>query len=202
MPDGSSFGRWRFSQPLITIHLTKLETALEQVKKSHPKLNPADQAMLTTALVLAGRHAVAVHDEKAYSWPDDYRGFTELLSKEIEQVQSQLDEGKKPVKKTAKVVEAEDAIPVVVDLKPNYEAGESQLEGREDLQALFSDALQEGVEYVYAGNDIGWQWALDRANWPTISDDSISRKVKVKVRFAEGAVGSELGAATKAKRRR
>lgn len=184
---------------MITIHLTKLETALEQVRKSHPKLNPADQAMLANALVLAGRHAVALHEPKAYVWPDDYNEFTASLVGEVIQIQEQLDEGKKAPKRVAKSAEAEEPIPLAIDLKPNYEAGESMLETRDDLKAVFSDALQEGVEYVYAGNDIGWQWALDRANWVTLSDEKITRKVKVKVRFAEGATGSELGGATKTK---
>lgn len=187
---------------MITIHLTKLETALEQVRKTHAKLNSADQAMLANALVLAGRHAIALHDSRSYVWPDEYNEFTGRLVGEVMQIQEQLDEGKKVPKRVTKSAEAEEPIPLTIDLKPNYEAGESMLESRDDLKAVFSDAMQEGVEYVYAGNDIGWQWALDRANWLTLSDESITRKVKVKVRFAEGATGSELGGTTKAKARK
>ncbi|MCW5942544.1 MAG: hypothetical protein KIS66_09955 [Fimbriimonadaceae bacterium] len=190
------------SQTLITIHLTKLETALEQVRKSHPKLNPTDQAMLANALVLAGRHAIALHDSRGFVWPDEYKEFTDSLVGEVIRVQEQLEDGKKVTKRVAKSADVEEPIPLTIDLKPNYEAGESLLESRDDLKAVFSDAMQEGVEYAYAGNDIGWQWALDRANWLTLSDEKVTRKVKVKVRFAEGATGSELGGATKAKARK
>ena len=54
---------------------------------------------------------------------------------------------------------------MTVGLMPNLSAGEKQLMGRKDLKALLSDALQDGVEFMYAPIDIGWQWALNRVNW-------------------------------------
>jgi hypothetical protein len=79
-------------------------------------------------------------------------------------------------------------------------AGEKLLEGRDDLKAKLSQALQEGIEFSYAPSDIGWQWSLDRANWNTISGNEVSRRIKVKTEFTEGAVGIETGTGTAKKR--
>ena len=62
--------------------------------------------------------------------------------------------------------------------------------------------LQEGVEYAYSPTDIGWQWALDRANGSTVSSGDISRRIKVKASFTEGAVGVEMGVGGTKKRAR
>ena len=62
---------------------------------------------------------------------------------------------------------------------------------------MLSDVLQGGVEFLYGTHDIGWPWALDRANWNTISDGDLSRRIKVKAVFTEGAVGVEQGTNTK-----
>ena len=70
------------------------------------------------------------------------------------------------------------------------------------MKALLSDILQEGVEYLYAPSDIGWQWALDRANWGTVSNGDITRRIKVKASFTEGAVGVEMGVGGVKKRTR
>lgn len=176
--------------PLITIQLTKLETALDQVRKSYPKLNPADAALIASGLTLAGRHALAVYDGSQYRWPEDNQKLMSAIVREIEQVQ----ESAEPVKKTTKAnAVEEEPITINVGLTPNVPAAESKLDGREDLKTKMSDILQDGVEYLYAGTDIGWQWALDRANWGTISGIELARKVKVKATFTEGAVGVEMG---------
>lgn len=175
---------------MITIQLTKLETALDQVRKSYPKLNPADAALIASGLTLAGRHALAVYDGSQYRWPEDNQKLMSAIVREIEQVQ----ESAEPVKKTTKAnAVEEEPITINVGLTPNVPAAESKLDGREDLKTKMSDILQDGVEYLYAGTDIGWQWALDRANWGTISGIELARKVKVKATFTEGAVGVEMG---------
>ncbi len=56
------------------------------------------------------------------------------------------------------------------------------------------------MEFVYQASDIGWQWALDRANWSTIAGQDISRRIKIKTSFTEGAVGVEMGAVGAKKR--
>src|SRR4029079_18413657 len=75
----------------------------------------------------------------------------------------------------------------------NISAGEALLDGRNDLKAVLSDTLQAGVEFVYSPLDIGWQWALDRVDWSTISGGELSRRIKIKATFTEGAVGLEMG---------
>ena len=89
---------------------------------------------------------------------------------------------------------------IAVGLAPNISAGEAILGERNDLKTKLSDILQEGVEFVYANTDIGWQWALDRANWSTITATDMSRRVKIKASFTEGAVGVEMGTASPKKR--
>jgi hypothetical protein len=89
---------------------------------------------------------------------------------------------------------------VNIGLAPNLAAGEALLKSRDDLKTLLSDVLQGGVEYVYGAQDIGWQWALDRANWSTISEGELSRRIKIRAGFTEGAVGVEQGATTKKSR--
>lgn len=181
---------------MTTCQLTKLETALEQVRKSHPKLKPADAALLASALTLTGRHALALYDGQTYKWPDDYEGLTKAMVGQLEMVQ----EGIEAPKKTTKTTVEEEPINVSIGLTPNLPAGEQVLEGRNDLKTLLSDVLKEGVEFVYAASDIGWQWALDRANWSTLSGSEISRRIKIKASFTEGAVGIEMGAGGPKKR--
>jgi hypothetical protein len=103
-------------------------------------------------------------------------------------------------KRAAKSTVEEEPVNVSVGLAPNVSAGEKLLEERNDLKALLSEVLQKGVEFVYSGNDIGWQWALDRANWSTIADQDMSRRIKIKCSFTEGAVGVEMGTASPKKR--
>lgn len=174
---------------MITLQLTKLETAFDQVRKAHPKLKPADAALLASALTLTGRHALAVYDEKHYRWPDDYEKLAGSMVGEIRSIQDSVES---TVKKT-KTSPEEEPISVNIGLAPHLAAGEQVLVGRNDLKALLSDVLKDGVEFVYAASDIGWQWAMDRANWGTISGNEIGRRVKVKAGFTEGAVGVEMG---------
>ncbi len=179
---------------MITCNLTKLESALDQVKKSYPKLVPADAALIAAALSMTGRHALALKDGLAYSWPEDYTTLTTAMVTELDQVQESIE----PTKKTTKAAAVEEEpINVSVGLKPNLAAGERVLAGRDELKALLSDILQEGVEFTYVGTDIGWQWALDRANWSTVSAGELSRRIKIKASFTEGASGIETGTGTK-----
>ncbi len=126
---------------MITCHLTKLETAFEQMRKAYPKLPPTDAALLASALTLTGRHALALYDGTQYTWPDEYEDLTKAMVKELEQVNSAVE----VVKKSKTAVE-EEPILVNVGLMPNLSAGEKQLSDRKDLKALLSEALQQGVE--------------------------------------------------------
>lgn len=181
---------------MITCHLTKMETALDQIRKTYPKLKPTDAALLTSALVLTGRHALAIYDGEQFNWPEDYEKLTHAMVAQLEMVNQGLDTTKKATKSGSE----EEPITVTVGLMPNLSAGEKALGKRDDLKALLSEAIQSGVEFVYSSTDLGWQWALDRANWTTISGSEMSRRIKIKASFTEGAVGIEMGA-TPAKKR-
>lgn len=175
---------------MITIQLTKLETALDQVRKAQPKLKAADAALIASALTVAGRHAIALYEGNQYTWPEDNDSLTRAMVPQLEMVESGIETTKKTTKAAA--VEEEPVI-VTVGLMPNHSAAERQLEGRDDLKTLLSDLLQEGVEFVYQPTDIGWQWALDRVNWSTLSGGELNRRIKIKTSFTEGAVGIEMG---------
>jgi hypothetical protein len=177
---------------LITCHLTKLETAVEQIKKTHPKLKPCDSALLASALVLTGRHALALYEGEHFTWPDDYEKLTKKMVSQLQMISDSVE----PVKKTKTAVE-EEPLTMSVGLMPNFSAGERLLSNRADLKAKLSQLLQEGVEYVYSPTDLGWQWALDRANWATVSGGDLTRRVKIRSSFTEGAVGIEMGSAAK-----
>lgn len=183
---------------MITCNLTKLELALDQMRKSNPKLIPADAALLSSALSLSGRQAIALYDGNQYRWPEDYEKLTHSLVGQLEMVQEGI-ENTAP-KKSSKTVTEEEPVTVTVGLMPNYSAGERLLNDREDLKTKLADLLQDGVEFTYQGQDIGWQLALDRANWSTVSGHDISRRIKVKATFTEGAVGIEMGVGTTKKR--
>lgn len=178
---------------MITCHLTKLESALDQIKKAHPKLKPADAALIASSLSLTGRHAIAIYEGEQYKWPEENDGLTKAMVSQLLMVQEGIETT--APKKTTKTAPEEEPVIVTVGLMPNLAAGERILGGRDDLKAKLSDILQEGVEFVYSGTDIGWQWALDRANWSTVADAELSRRIKIKASFTEGAVGIEMGAA-------
>ncbi|HVL40414.1 MAG TPA: hypothetical protein VM328_13575 [Fimbriimonadaceae bacterium] len=183
---------------MITCHLTKLETANDQLRKAFPKMKPADAAMLATALSLTGRHAIAIYDGNQYRWPEEVEDLARVMVGQLEMVQEGI-EATTP-KRVAKNAPEEEPVTVTVGLTPNLSAGESVLEGRDDLKTKLADILQDGVEFVYSPTDLGWQWALDRANWSTVSDTELSRRIKIKASFTEGAVGIEMGTGAPKKR--
>lgn len=187
------------SPDLITCHLTKLETALDQLRKAYPKMNPADTVLVASALTLSGRHALAVYDDKEYEWPNDYEKLTMAMKAELTQVQEAVEHN--APKRVVKTAPEEEPIFVSVQIKANYAAGERLLSGRDELKTVLSDLLAEPHEFHYQAGDIGWQWALDRAGWHTIlGERELSRRVKIKVNFIEPSVGSEIGAAGPKKR--
>lgn len=180
---------------MITCQLTKLEAAFDQVRKTYPKMKPADAALLSSALVVTGRHAIALYEGEQYRWPADFEKLTQAMAPEVEIAKDSV-EGAKRTKSSPE----EEPLLVGVGLMPNFSAGERILEGRDDLKKTLSEALQEGVEYVYSATDLGWQWALDHVNWTTVTGLELVRKVKVKASFTEGAVGVEMGTAGAKKR--
>lgn len=180
---------------MMTCQLTKLETALDQLKKAYPQLVPADAALLASALTLTGRHAIALYEGEQYVWPDDNEKLMRAMVPQVKITQEAI-EANAP-KRVSKTAVEEEPILMNVGLMPNLTAGENLLQGRDDLKTVLSDILQEGVEFVYATNDIGWQWALDRANWTTIAGQDVSKRVKSKTSFTEGAVGVEMNAGAK-----
>ena len=183
---------------MITCQLTKLETALDQLKKAYTKLMPADAALLASALTLTGRHAIALYEGEQYVWPTDNDKLTKAMVPQILLVQEAI-EANAP-KKVTKNAPEEEPVTISVGLMPNFSAGENLLTERDDLKTVLSDILQDGVEFAYSPTDIGWQWALDRANWNTVTGQEISRRLKVKTSFTEGAVGVEMGLAGAKKR--
>ncbi len=179
----------------MTCQLTKLETALDVLKKAHPELVPADAALLASALTLTGRHAIALYEGEQYVWPEENEKLMRAMVPQVKQTQEAI-EANAP-KRVAKNAVEEEPVLMNVGLMPNLTAGENLLQGRDDLKTLLSDILQEGVEFAYAPQDIGWQWALDRANWSTLAGQEVSKRVKTKTGFTEGAVGVEMNAGAK-----
>ena len=184
---------------MITCNLTKLESAVDQMRKAYPKMLAADAALVANALSLSGRHAKAVYEGEYFVWPDDNQRLMEAMSSHLHSVNEAIEENapKKLSKAAAAAAPEEEPVMVNIGLAPNVGAGEAVLSNREDLKTLLSDVLQGGVEFVYGAQDIGWQWALDRANWNTISEGELSRRIKIKANFTEGAVGVEQGTAVK-----
>ena len=178
---------------MIVCNLTKPEATLDQVKKTYPKLPQTDAAMVASAIVLSGRYANVVFEEETYTWTADYDKLTGALAKYLHSIQEQME----PVKKTKAAQAEEEPVEVKVGLVSNYTAGEKVLGEREDLKTLFSDILHKGVEFQYGNTDIGWQWSLDRANWSTISDGELTRRIKLKATFQGDSVGTEMGATKK-----
>lgn len=177
--------------PLITCNLSKPETTLDQVKKSFPKLQTTDAALVATALVISGREAQAIYEGTTYNWPDDIDGLTKSLLRQL----SMIQEEQAPEKKTKAALAAldEKAVEVNVGLQANFMQAEKLLDGRDDLKTLLSDILTGQVEFQYTPQDIGWQWALDRVNWTTVSGGDLTRRVKLKATFQGDVVGLEIG---------
>lgn len=180
---------------MMTCQLTKLETALDQLKKAYPQLVPADAALLASALTLTGRHAIALYEGEQYVWPEDNEKLMRAMVPQVKITQEAIESN--APKRVSKTAVEEEPVLMNVGLMPNLTAGENLLQGRDDLKTLLSDILQEGVEFVYAPNDLGWQWALDRANWTTLAGQDVSKRVKSKTAFTEGAVGVEMNAGAK-----
>lgn len=179
---------------MLTVQLTKLESALDQLKKSYPNLQATDAAMIAAAVSLTGRHAFAIYGGEQFEWPEDYEKLTTSMIPHLQAVQNAID-ANAPKKKAANA--EEEPIPISVGLKPNFEAGEHALADRSDLKSTLGEILKDGVEFVYAPSDIGWQWALDRANWSTLSGSEVSRRIIVEASFTEGATGVLTGAPKK-----
>lgn len=177
--------------PLITCNLSKPETTLDQVKKSFPKLQTTDAALVATALVISGREAQAIYEGNTFNWPDDIDGLTRSLLRQLTMIQ----DNEAPEKKTKAAMAAldEKAVEVGVGLQANFMQAEKLLDGRDDLKTLLSDILTGQVEFQYTPQDIGWQWALDRVNWTTVSGGDLTRRVKLKATFQGDVVGLELG---------
>lgn len=180
---------------MIVCNLTKPEATQEQVRKSFPKLPQTDVAQLSVALVLTGKYANAQYDGLDYQYPDDIEKLTKVLAITMNQIQATVE----PTKKGKTAAAEEEPVEVNVNLACNLSAGEKALGDREDLKTLLGKAVQEGVEFQYGPTDILWQWALDRANWSTISGGELTRRVKLKAVF-QGALGTEVGTSGKAKR--
>ncbi len=181
---------------LIICNLTKLESCVDQIRKTHPKLLAADAALVASALSLTGRHAKAVYEGQYFLWPNDNEKLMVSMSAHLHSINDAITESL-PKKITKNTILDDEPVLVNIGLAPNLPAGEELLNTREDLKTLLSDILQAGVEFSYTSADIGWQWALDRANWNTISDGDLSRRIKIKANFTEGAVGSEQGTTVK-----
>lgn len=180
---------------MIVCNLTKPESTLDQIKKAYPKLPQTDAALVAIALVLSGRDAKAVFEDKSYTWPSDYSNLTSALLGVLKIAQTDAEPAKKT--KAALAAAEEEAVEVKIGLTSNYEEGEKILGDREDLKTLFSDILHKGVEFQYSGTDIGWQWSLDRANWSTLSNGELTRRIKLKAAFQGDSVGIEMGTGPK-----
>lgn len=177
---------------MIVCNLTKPENTLDQVKKQFPKLAHTDAAQVAIALILSGKYAKAHYDDQEFQYPQDVNKLTAALSKEIAIIQTTVDNTKK-----AKAAAAEEEpVEVKVGLSCNLIEGEATLANREDLKTVLSDALQSGVEFQFGPTDVLWQWALDRANWNTISGGELTRRVKLKTFFQDNTVGTDLGSGT------
>jgi hypothetical protein len=183
---------------LITIQLTKLESALDQVRKTHTKLMPTDAALVATALTQAGHQAIALYEEQQYVWPEDVEKLSSAMLPHIRITQEAIEAA--APKRVSKSAPEEEPISLNVGLMPNISAGERVLAGRDDLKTVLSDVLADGVEYAYNPTDLGWQWALDRVNWSTVAGSDISRRIRIKTAFTQGAVGVELGSNAPKKR--
>ena len=184
---------------MLTVNLTKPELTFDALRKSYKNLKPTDVALISTALIEAGRFAMATHDGLDYEWSvNDYEGMTRSLFAEVAQVHEGASQ-EKMTKKARAAAEAEEPVTLQVSLKPSFKAGEAVLGDREDLKTLVADIFAEGVEYLFSPTDIGWHWTLERVNWATISGGDLRRRVKFKPTFIEGAVAVELGPGGKRK---
>lgn len=176
---------------MITCNLNKPESTFNTIRKAYEDLKPTDVALISTALVESGRFADATHDGKDFPWsPDQYEPLSTSLGREVAQIQEAF-EGEKVTKKSKA---AEEDVTMTVMLRPSVQAGESVLGDREDLKTLFGDILNEGVEFLYGANDIGWHWTVSRINWQTTLGQELRRRVKFQAAFAEPHTAMEVSA--------
>ncbi len=180
---------------MIVCNLTKPESTLDQVRKAYPKLVQTDAAQLAIALIESGKFAFAHYDEVAYSYPEDVNGLTKALSVELHQIQVAAEPPKK-LTKAAQATFDEEQIEVKIGLSCNMAIGEKMLGDREDLKSLLGEVVGSGVEFQYGPTDVLWQWALDRANWNTVSGGDLTRRVRLKSNFQDSSVGVDLGSVT------
>jgi len=182
---------------LITCNLTKPESTFETIRKAYKDLKPTDAALIATALVEAGRFAIATHDGQDFEWlPSEHEAITKSVSREVNQVQEAIEPEKT---KKAALAAAEESVTLTVHLKPSLRAGEAILNDREDLKTLLADILDEGVEYMFSSTDIGWHWTLERVNWATVSGGEMKRHIKFRAEFIGQHAGVELGPGGKKK---
>lgn len=184
---------------MLNCSLHKPESTFDQIRKSYPNLIPTDAALLSNALVLSGRRALVHYDQNIYQWPDDYQLLTTEICKEIRIInQANTDPTEK---KVSKVIVSEEETEIVLSLVPNFKVGENYLGERSELKKIFADLLQVGVEFSYSPVDIGWQLAVNGANWNVISQENHLKKIKFKTKFEGNCIGMEIGSNTGSKKK-
>lgn len=160
---------------------------------------PTDAALLATALVEAGRYAIAEQDNKSFEWNlESMEPMTRAVLSEVKQVQESLEGEKKKTTKAAKT-EAEEPVTLTINLRASQAVGEHFLAGRNDLKTKLSDLLQEGVEFQYGATDLMWHWSMERVNWSTITGGDMSRRIRFSADFVDNNTAVELGPGGKKK---
>lgn len=182
---------------MITCSLAKPEATLDQVRKMYPKLQATDASMVATALVLSGRYAFLNYQGEIFTWPEDIDNLPKKMLPEIQLLDKDVNEVNKQNSKSGL---EPDTPEFKLNLVPNYNKVEEILKDRDELLKLVSDLLEDGVEYSYAPNDVGWQWSLEKINWTTVSNGETSKRVKFHVDFSGNSVAVEHGAASKKKK--
>lgn len=199
----------RFPRDLISCNLTKPEATFDTIRKEYEKLKPTDVALVATALVESGRHALCIFDGKTYKWPEDQADLTRLLIRDVEAASRVTEDEtvKKTTRKTtakaparmtkaaaakAKLLE-QPVLRMTITIRPDQKAGEAVLGKRKELKTMLSDMLKNGVEFMYSPTDIGWHWSLERVNWSTLSDGELQRHVVFTPEFEGESTAVELG---------
>lgn len=184
---------------MLNCSLHKPESTFDQIRKSYPNLIPTDAALLSNALVLSGRRALVNYDQNIYQWPKDYDLLTTELCKEIALINLSGTEASE--KKASKTVVSEEETEITLSLIPNFNIGENYLGERNDLKKIFEELLQTGVEFTYSSIDIGWQLAVNGANWNVISQQNFQKKIKFRTKFEGTCIGVEIGSNTAIKKK-
>ncbi len=182
---------------MITCSLAKPEATLDQIRKMYPKLNATDSSLVATALVLSGRYAYLGYNGETFSWPEDIERMARTILPEVLIIGETITEANK---KNAKSGDEPEYPEASINLVPNFNKAEEFLKERDDLSSLISKLLEEGVEYSYSPNDIGWQWALEKVNWNVLSDGKVGRRVKFNIQFSDNSVAVEAGSNAKKKK--